>query len=153
MAELDTAGREGVVAWLQANGINPDDVPLTSTFTECVNGDGDRVIRYRALLREYGRLCMAEDGSGPVVEDRETPCLQPWSVTGPDQWTAEHRLTLLAQTESSAGTIDHRGQRWLDRRSTGLVLAACNCGYTTGWIPRAELPSYEWLLGKHGLAT
>ncbi|WP_405413909.1 hypothetical protein [Streptomyces rubiginosohelvolus] len=71
--------------------------------------------------------------------------------TASDSWVTEHRLTLLAQSESSAGPIDERGQRWLDRRATGLVLAACNCGWTTGWIPSAELPGQAWLIGKHGI--
>ncbi|WP_405549704.1 hypothetical protein [Streptomyces microflavus] len=101
--------------------------------------------------------CVPKNAHYPSRQDvPEGPCLTVRRLTTEaptDTWVAEHRLTLLRQTESSAGPIDHRGQRWLDRRATGLALAACNCGWTTGWIPVTELPSMAELLGRHGIPS
>ena len=72
-------------------------------------------------------------------------------TTAANTWATEHRLTVLAQTEGRPSAADSHGQRWLERRATGLVLAACNCGYTTGWITKQTLPSSAWLIARHGV--
>lgn len=33
-------------------------------------------------------------------------------------------------------------------QATGLVIATCNCGFTTGWIPKAEL-AWDDLKAEH----
>ncbi|MET9876565.1 hypothetical protein ABZZ36_18350 [Actinacidiphila glaucinigra] len=68
-----------------------------------------------------------------------------------EQWTTDHKVTLLAQVESRPAAADSQGQRWMERRHTGLVLAACNCGWTTGWVPKDQMPSTAELLGRHGV--
>lgn len=74
-------------------------------------------------------------------------------MTAPGAWATEHRLTLLKQIAGRPSAADSEGQRWMEHRHTGLVLAACNCGYTTGWIPTEELPSEAWLLSHYGIPT
>ncbi|MET7643037.1 hypothetical protein ABZS83_05210 [Streptomyces sp. NPDC005426] len=73
-----------------------------------------------------------------------TACIQ----TRP--WVAEHQLTIRTQIESRPGPADPAtGERWAEHRKTGLVLVACNCGYTTGWTPAAELPTLAELTQGH----
>lgn len=68
-----------------------------------------------------------------------------------EPWAAEHRLQVVAQTEARpTGAADSQGRHWLERRATGLAIAVCNCGWTTGWVPADELPSMPALLGRHG---
>lgn len=73
------------------------------------------------------------------------------TAAGP--WTTGHQLVVRRQWQTRPGPLDKAsGVRWAETRETGLVLAACNCGYTTGWIPRADLPSRAEL-GTHGYPT
>lgn len=67
------------------------------------------------------------------------------------EWTTEHMLHLFNQIESRPAAADHKGRRWMERRTTGLALAVCNCGYNTGWIPRDQMPSAGELLRRHGI--
>lgn len=71
----------------------------------------------------------------------------------PEPWTLDHRLHVFNQIESRPGQPNEKGEQWMERRLTGLVLAVCNCGFNTGWIPRDQLPSSGELLGRHGVAT
>lgn len=60
-------------------------------------------------------------------------------------WTTPHELHIHRQTEA------HRGDDgWLVVQGTDLIHLLCNCGYSTGWISRAELPTREQLLAEHG---
>ncbi|MET8172838.1 hypothetical protein [Streptomyces clavifer] len=73
----------------------------------------------------------------------------PSTAAGP--WATEHRLTIRTQTETRPGPLDETtGDRWAEHRHTGLTLVACNCGYTTGWVPAATLPSLTDLTRAHG---
>lgn len=66
-------------------------------------------------------------------------------------WTTEHRLTIRAQIESRPGPLNEAtGERWAEHRKTGLLLVACNCGYATGWVPAAAIPSLAELTEQHG---
>lgn len=70
---------------------------------------------------------------------------------GPTPWVALCRLTIRTQIESRAGaTVEAIGDRWAEHRKTGRTLVACNCGYTTGWVEAADLPSLEDLVKEHG---
>lgn len=60
-------------------------------------------------------------------------------------WTIDHRVTLFQQTKSRPGPVDGNGDQWVEREATGLMLAVCNCGYTTGWIPKADMPDHAVL--------
>lgn len=153
-----TGRREQVAAWLTANGIDPNDVPLDGPITEDSRGDGTPVIRYTVLVREDGHRYATT--TGPAArEDRETPLLVPWRPGAP--WTADHRLTLLRQVEVRAGEGDQwmeyrptdRGDQWMECRPTGRVLAACNCGYTSGWVRPAELPDAAGIYAEHSNAA
>jgi len=69
------------------------------------------------------------------------------------EWTAQHRLTLYNQIETTAGPITERGQQWAETRATGFVHLLCNCGYSTGWIPRTRMPTPEDLKAQHGVPS
>ncbi|MFD7428416.1 hypothetical protein ACFV6Z_15410 [Streptomyces sp. NPDC059818] len=71
--------------------------------------------------------------------------------TAPGPWATEHRLTIRAQTATRPGPLDEAtGARWAEHRKTGLLLVACNCGFTTGWVPGAEVPALAELTEQHG---
>lgn len=61
-------------------------------------------------------------------------------------WATQHQLHVYGQTESRPNPTTG----WWERRATGLVHLLCNCGYTTGWIPRDQMPSREQMLDEHG---
>lgn len=61
-------------------------------------------------------------------------------------WAMDHHLQLLVQTEHRADPDPSRGT---ERRHTGLAMAACSCGYTSGLLPREELPDDEALRALH----
>ncbi|MFC9247760.1 hypothetical protein ACFT7S_28240 [Streptomyces sp. NPDC057136] len=150
MPKDSTPGLAVTVAWLQANGIDPNDVPLDSAVTEGVDSEGRPVIRYTALLRRGGRPYSNPEGTGPVTEEREALLVTPRSAA-PGPWTAEHRVTSCRQVETRPGPLDEAtGERWQDAQHGRLGLAACNCGYSTGWIPWKQIPSAEWLGEHHG---
>ncbi|MGW3416474.1 hypothetical protein [Streptomyces phaeochromogenes] len=66
-----------------------------------------------------------------------------------EPWVLDHQLHLLAQIESRPGLPDAKGDRWMDRRTTGKVMAVCTCGLNTGLVDRGELPSIEQLAAEH----
>jgi hypothetical protein len=66
-------------------------------------------------------------------------------------WTAQHRLALYNQIETTAGPVTERGQQWAETRGTGRVHLLCNCGWTSGWIDRKDMPSPEQLKAEHGV--
>lgn len=55
-------------------------------------------------------------------------------------WELEHRLQGLAQIRSRPGPPDEQGRQWMVRETTGLVSYQCNCGWSTGWVPRETVP-------------
>jgi len=65
-------------------------------------------------------------------------------------WTTGHDLSVHNQIESRPGPAQEDGITWADNRSTGMVHVLCNCGYSSGWIPRQEMPSFEQLRAAHG---
>lgn len=68
----------------------------------------------------------------------------------PDVWTKQHELHLHNQVETKPGEPEADGTAWMDARSAGMVHLLCNCGYSTGWIPRSDMPSREQLQADHG---
>jgi hypothetical protein len=66
-------------------------------------------------------------------------------------WATEHRLQVMAQTEARPASADSEGRHWLERRATGLAIALCNCGWTTGWVMADQLPTLPALIGRHGV--
>ncbi|MGW2261440.1 hypothetical protein ACWCXE_27100 [Streptomyces sp. NPDC001780] len=62
-----------------------------------------------------------------------------------EPWTVDHQVTLHAQTRSRPSPADAAGDQWTEREHTGLMLAVCNCGLNTGWIPRDQMPSHAAL--------
>ncbi|WP_031514829.1 hypothetical protein [Streptomyces sp. NRRL F-5123] len=55
-------------------------------------------------------------------------------------WTLNHQPRILIQNEARPGAPDTDGRTWTERRLTGLGVAFCDCGYTTGLVPREQLP-------------
>lgn len=71
-----TSGRrEELCAWLQANGINPSDVPVHTPITlEPLTHGGGRAIRYTAYLRNAdGFKYFDEDSGDAAQEERIVP--------------------------------------------------------------------------------
>lgn len=67
------------------------------------------------------------------------------------RWATDHTLHLFNQIERRpTPAADSQGQHWTEARKTGLVIAVCNCGYSSGWIPRSKLPGRLTLLAQHG---
>lgn len=65
--------REAMAAWLTANGVDPNDVPLHADIT-VDDQNGRRVIRYEAFQRDgNGNILVADDGTSSAVEERTTP--------------------------------------------------------------------------------
>lgn len=57
-----------------------------------------------------------------------------------EPWTIDHNVTLFQQTKGRPGPVDGKGDQWVEREATGLMLAVCNCGLNTGWIDREVMP-------------
>lgn len=64
-------------------------------------------------------------------------------------WTLEHRPRITNQTEARPGPLQPDGHRWIECRPTGLGVASCSCGYTTGLIPREQLLDTRQLAREH----
>ncbi|WP_405799294.1 hypothetical protein [Streptomyces sp. NBC_01506] len=56
-----------------------------------------------------------------------------------EPWTLEHKVTWFVQVRTLNSRPDSEGARWRETEATGLVLAVCNCGLNTGWIPKADM--------------
>ncbi|WP_340382294.1 hypothetical protein U5640_36310 [Streptomyces sp. SS7] len=68
-----------------------------------------------------------------------------------DEWATDHMLHLFNQIERRpTPAADDEGRHWMEARKTGLAIAVCNCGYSSGWIPRSTLPGRMRLLADHG---
>jgi hypothetical protein len=67
------------------------------------------------------------------------------------QWATDHTLHMFNQIEKRPGPeTDSEGRHWTEARKTGLAIAVCNCGYSSGWVPRGKLPGRLSLLAQHG---
>lgn len=66
-------------------------------------------------------------------------------------WVRGHRLYIHQQTEARAGQHDSTGARWQETRGTGQLNLVCNCGYSTGWVAREDLPNLDQLRSEHGM--
>jgi hypothetical protein len=60
-------------------------------------------------------------------------------------WAKPHELRVFKQTEHRPGEGG-----WMEAQHSGQVHLLCNCGYSTGWIPREQMPSRDELLADHG---
>jgi hypothetical protein len=67
--------RQALCEWLTANGINPDIVPLASTFVIAEGSDGRRRIHYTEFVYDErtGRILAGKDGH-PMERDASGPC-------------------------------------------------------------------------------
>lgn len=90
--------QKALCEWLTANGITPDTVPMDGDLT-IDTVDGQRVIRYEALVRDAdGRLMLNDRGDNAAMERRIVPLL----VEPPDWWEPYEKPTraqLLATVE------------------------------------------------------
>lgn len=77
---------EAVQAWVRANGIDPNDVPVDPPLTIESSGGGVPVIRYTALLRnENGRPYPDPDTGDAAAEERTVPLV----VEPPAEWPVD----------------------------------------------------------------
>ncbi|MFJ8146588.1 hypothetical protein ACIQ6R_16175 [Streptomyces sp. NPDC096048] len=79
-----TQGRsEDLCAWVRANGIDPDLVPIEHDLTIADTPDGP-VIRYRAYVTEEGgtKLVDPNRSGQPLMEEHTTPLV----VEPPNDW-------------------------------------------------------------------
>lgn len=82
--------REALCAWLRANGINPNEVPLHSDRYLEPGPDGIQHIVYEAFhLTADGRRHLDERGKNAAVERRTSPLL----VDPPDWWEPYRKPT------------------------------------------------------------
>ncbi|HVK16333.1 MAG TPA: hypothetical protein VM533_05245 [Fimbriiglobus sp.] len=86
--------RKALCAWLQANGINPNDVPIRGDLYLEPSPAGDpytgRYIHYEAFHRDSdGHRHVDERGTKVAVERRSTPLL----VDPPDWWEPYRKPT------------------------------------------------------------
>ena len=82
--------REALCTWLQANGINPNDVPVRGDLYLDPGPDGTRHIHYEAFhFNSEGRRHVDERGTKVAVERRSTPLL----VDPPDWWEPYRKPT------------------------------------------------------------
>jgi len=122
--------REALCAWLQANGINPNDVPIRGDLYLEPSPAGDpytgRYIHYEAFHRDSdGHRHVDERGTKVAVERRSTPLL----VDPPDWWEPYRKPTreqLLGAVESLRKLIEkgsppsEDGWAWEDGYSNAL---------------------------------
>jgi len=59
-------------------------------------------------------------------------------------WFLRHDLHVMPQIE-----VRPSGTDWLEARRTGKAMVVCSCGYTSGLVEAAELPSPEDLADEH----
>lgn len=71
-------------AWLTANGINPDDVPVHEDITiEPLTLGGDRAIRFTAHLRNADGHKYLDEATGEAAQEER---IVPLVVDPPPQW-------------------------------------------------------------------
>lgn len=109
--EHATNRREAYAAWLTANNINPNLVPLDADVYLDTAPDGTRHIVYEAFhLTPDGHRQVNERGDGVAIERRTTPLL----VEPPDWWepyrkpTREQLLNVLERVKALA---DEKGEQ------------------------------------------
>ena len=73
----------------------------------------------------------------------------PAPTTNPGPWEFTHRIHYLNQIETRAGAPTADGTQWAENRLTGLVNVVCNCGYSSGWVPRDGMPLPADMIGAH----
>lgn len=66
-----------------------------------------------------------------------------------EPWTLNHDPHIWRQHEARPGPPDKDGVRSTERRFTGLGTATCSCGYTTGLVPKEQLPDLLDFFGEH----
>jgi len=74
---------------------------------------------------------------------------QPVSTPTEAEWVLDHNPAILLQAESRGGEPNADGVRWIESRPTGLGMALCSCGYTTGLISRGQLPGPQRFADEH----
>jgi hypothetical protein len=91
MAQLWPEGRrEALCAWLTANGIDPNTVPIEADLYLAPDPDGRLHIHYEAFhLDSNGRKHVDERGKNAAIERRSTPL----AVDPPDWWEPHRKPT------------------------------------------------------------
>ncbi|WP_371099898.1 hypothetical protein [Streptomyces sp. PU_AKi4] len=85
-----TDRREALCAWLRANGINPNEVPIHGNLYLEPGSDDTRNIVYEAFhLTEDGHRHVDERGLNAAIERRAVPLL----VEPPDWWEPYRKPT------------------------------------------------------------
>jgi hypothetical protein len=70
--------------WLRANGIDPDDVPISEDIAiEPLTLGGDRAIRFTAYLRNADRCKYLDEATGDAAREER---IVPLVVDPPPQW-------------------------------------------------------------------
>lgn len=59
-------------------------------------------------------------------------------------WFLRHDLHVMPQME-----VRLSGSDWLEARRSGKAMVVCSCGYSSGLVDAAELPSPEDLADEH----
>jgi len=69
--------RGAVCAWLRANSIDPNTVPLHDHDLRITERDGQRLIEYTEFVRDEltGNIMYDPDNPGPVTSETSVPCL------------------------------------------------------------------------------
>jgi hypothetical protein len=66
-----------------------------------------------------------------------------------EPWIVSHDPRVWRQHEARPGPPQADGARWVERRLTGMGAASCSCGYTTGLVPRDQLPDAQQFAAEH----
>lgn len=116
--ELDSRSKE-LCDWLTANHIRPGEVPIRGDLT-IDTVDGQRVIRYEAMLSSAdGRLMLDDRGEDVAIERRTMPLL----VEPPGWWepyekptravllAAVKRVRALHVRNANTGDCEHCSER------------------------------------------
>jgi hypothetical protein len=97
--KTDYARRDALCAWLTANGIDPNDVPIHGDRVIEPGPDDTRMIRYESYIRDdNGSITVDESGNGAAIETRRVPLV----VEPPAWWVPFEKPTreqLLARAE------------------------------------------------------
>lgn len=111
--------RKELCDWLTANHIDPHDVPVDGDLTTDTV-DGQRVIRYEAMLRSAdGRLVLDDRGEDAAIERRTVPLLveppgwwEPYEKpTRPVLLAAVERVRSLHRRNEHTGDCEHCSER------------------------------------------
>lgn len=121
--QRDDQRRAELLDWCRANGIEPNDVPASSTLSvESTNPEGGQLIRHTAYLRNANGH-FYEDPANPDEAAQEERTV-PLAVEPPAHW----RPTPLGETWCPCGHVIGDEERCLN----GFVYGRCSSGQCPG---------------------